>query len=176
MVDLNNMLVKGNLKKNSKLCNFHIGVRWNEKQFVSNGHIFKVIKGECFLREGNCIYWIFLTPSRCKKARRRKIFYFTLQKLYASFIVQHHYTTVSVPCSAGLVKVFQSFANIWRVFVRRACCEKYWNQKSFVEKLMDVRTGKSNVSNINQSSPGLDEETTYFYSLPAEDQQNCGDS
>lgn len=40
---------------------------------------------------------------------------------------------------------------------------------------MDVRTGKSNVSNINQSSPGLDEETTYFYSLPAEDAADGGD-
>ena len=34
---------------------------------------------------------------------------------------------------------------------------------------MEVKTRKSNVGNINQSQPKPEEETTYFYSLPAED-------
>ena len=137
MVDLNNMLVKGNLKKNSKLCNFHIGMRWNEKQFVSNGHIFKVIKGECFLRKGNCIFWIFLTPSRCKKARRRKIFYFTLQKLYASlwsFIVQHtlHYCVSPMQCRLSksisifrkYLESFRSPSLLWKILKSKIICWK----------------------------------------------------
>ena len=40
---------------------------------------------------------------------------------------------------------------------------------------MEVKTRKSNVGNINQSQPKPEEETAYFYSLPAEDAADCGE-
>ena len=40
---------------------------------------------------------------------------------------------------------------------------------------MEVKTRKSNVGNINQFQPKPEEETTYFYSLPAEDAADGGD-
>ena len=40
---------------------------------------------------------------------------------------------------------------------------------------MEVKTRKSNVGNVNQFQPKPEEETTYFYSLPAEDAADGGE-